>query len=252
MPAEVGSRELDGLVTPAWYRAALKAEELALRMTVGRHLRARDADLELGGPTNRVRHPKLGHVASERLLPGVDAPARELEHHIARYTWAFRVCEGLDVLDVGCGVGYGTSLLAWVARSATGIDRDPQAIEAATSTYTAANLRYVLDSAESVLPRADVATCFEVIEHVTDPSAVCHALLDAAPRVLLSYPNPFAAGPNLNPHHLVDWPLGVMKKALRRAGATEIRGYHQTLTSPAVRRSTPPWAAIWMLDVSRG
>jgi 2-polyprenyl-3-methyl-5-hydroxy-6-metoxy-1,4-benzoquinol methylase len=181
----------------------------------------------------------------------VDAPAGELEQHVARYTWAFRACEGKDVVDVGCGVGYGTSLLAWVARSATGIDRSLAAIEAARATYRAWNLSYVHDKAEGTLPSADVATCFEVIEHVEDPAEVCAALLHAAPRVLMSYPNPFAAGPHLNPHHIVDWPLRTMRQALRDAGAQQIRGHHQTLLSPGVRRGTPPWAAVWVLDVKR-
>lgn len=239
------------LRAPGWYKAALVAEERLLRLAIGKKLRARDAHLELGGVTNRVRHPTLGHVASERLLPGVDAPAAELEHHVARYTWAFRACEQQDVIDIGCGVGYGTSLLAWVARSATGIDRDASAIEQAQASYQRPNLRYVVDDADSVLPTADVATCFEVIEHVDDPAAVCRALLGAAPRVLLSYPNAFAAGPHLNPHHVVDWPLRVMRRALRDAGASDIRGHHQTIGSPAVRRGTPPWAAVWLLDITR-
>lgn len=238
------------LRAPKWYRRALKAQGRILQATIAKRLRERDADVSLGGPTNRVRHPKLGHVASERLLPGFDAPAGELEHHIARYAWAFHACEGADVIDVGCGVGYGTLLLAWVARSAIGLDRDAEAIAIASKTYRAANLRYVHDDAQSDLPKSDVATCFEVIEHVDDPAAVCRALLASAPRVLISYPNPFAAGPHLNPHHVVDWPLHVMRRALRQAGATRIRGYHQRITSPTVRRGTPPWAAIWLLDVT--
>jgi len=240
------------LTTPGWYRAALKAEEVVLRTTLSRHLRARDASVELGGLTNRVRHPKLGHVSSERLLPGVDAPAIELQQHVARYAWAFRACEGVSVLDVGCGVGYGTFLLSWVARAATGVDRDTDAIESASETYHADNLEYLLDDAKSDLPKADVATCFEVIEHVSDPMAVCRALLDSAPRVLISYPNPLAAGPHLNPHHVVDWPLRVLRRALHEAGGRKVRGYHQTVLSPAVRRGTPPWAAVWLLDVERG
>jgi 2-polyprenyl-3-methyl-5-hydroxy-6-metoxy-1,4-benzoquinol methylase len=250
-PDDTSASTAPALHAPGWYKAALVAEERLLRLTMGKRLRARDAHLELGGVTNRVRHPTLGHVASERLLPGIDAPAAELEHHVARYTWAFRACEQQDIIDVGCGVGYGTSLLAWVARSATGIDRDVSAIEQARATYQRANLRYVVDDANSLLPSADVATCFEVIEHVDDPASVCSALVGAAPRVLLSYPNAFAAGPRLNPHHVVDWPLRVMRRALREAGASAIRGHHQTLTSPAVRRGTPPWAAVWLLDVLR-
>lgn len=237
------------LSTPGYYTWALKVEERLLRVTVSGRLRRRDAHMQLGGATNRVRHPTLGHVAAERLLPGVDAPAAELQHHVARYVWAFQACEGSSVIDVGCGVGYGTSLLAWVARSVKGIDRDAEAIALATSKYQTGNLVFERGSAGRDLPSADVATCFEVVEHVADPAQLCGALLRAAPRVLMSYPNPFAAGPHLNPHHVVDWPLGVMRNALRLAGASNIKGYHQTLSSSNVRRGTPPWAAVWLLDV---
>lgn len=239
------------LRTPAAYRHALDAQELLLRATIARRLRARDADVPLGGVTNRVRHPTLGHVAAERLLPGVDAPAVELQHHVTRYVWAFRACEDAVVTDIGCGVGYGTSLLSWVARTAVGTDRDEAAIDEAKRRYQADNLRFECTDPDRSPPVADVVTCFEVLEHVDDPAALCQTLLTTAPRALLSYPNPFAAGPHLNPHHRVDWPLRVLKLALARAGARGLRGHHQRLGSPAVRPGTPPWAAVWLLDARR-
>jgi 2-polyprenyl-3-methyl-5-hydroxy-6-metoxy-1,4-benzoquinol methylase len=235
--------------TPRWYAALLRVEELVLRRTIGARLRARDAHVELGGPANRVRHPTLGHVAAERLIPGIDAPADELEFHVARYAWAFRFCEGRRVLDVGCGAGYGSSLLAWVADSVTAVDRDETAIDVAKRMFTGPDYR-VLDATDP-LPKADVATCFEVLEHVDDPAGLCRQLVAAAPEIVLSYPNPLAAGPHLNPHHRVDWPLGTFKAALRDAGAGELRLFHQRTGSPAIRRGAPPWAAVWLVHGSR-
>ena len=238
------------LETPRWYRGLLRAEELALRATISSRLRARDANVPLGGPTNRVRHPTLGHVAAERLIPGRDAPGAELEEHVARYAWAFRFCEGKHVVDVGCGGGYGSFLLSWVAREVDAVDRDAEAIAMANAAYTGP--RYaVADGTGDALPRAEIATCFEVLEHVDDPEALCRHLLGAAPEVLLSYPNPLAAGPHLNPHHRVDWPLGLLKRALRAAGAQRLEMHHQRLGSPAVRRGAPPWAAVWMVRATR-
>jgi 2-polyprenyl-3-methyl-5-hydroxy-6-metoxy-1,4-benzoquinol methylase len=239
------------LTTPSWYRTLLRLQELALRLTISRKLRARDADVPLGGAANRVRHPTLGHVAAERLIPGEDAPAVEMEHHVARYAWAFRFVEGRSVVDVGCGAGYGSFLLSWVAGRVAGIDRDPTAIEVARSKYDGPEYS-VVDGTSGDLPTADVATCFEVLEHVDDPARLCRELLSHAPEVVLSYPNPLFAGPHLNPHHLVDWPLGVLKDALRAAGADQIDGYHQRLGSPGVRRGAPPWSAVWILHVRRG
>jgi 2-polyprenyl-3-methyl-5-hydroxy-6-metoxy-1,4-benzoquinol methylase len=238
------------LTTPGWYRALLRLEELALRLTISRKLRARDANVPLGGAANRVRHPTLGHVAAERLIPGEDGSAVEFEHHIARYTWAFRFAEGKHAIDVGCGAGYGSFLLSWVADEVDGVDRDPTAIAVARAKFQGP--RYsVVDGTTDQLPTGDVATCFEVLEHVDDPAALCRELLAHAPEVLVSYPNPFAAGPHLNPHHVVDWPLGVLKQALRAAGAGEIGVYHQRIGSPQIRRGGPPWSAVWILHVRR-
>jgi SAM-dependent methyltransferase len=236
--------------TPRWYQGLLRAEELALRATISSRLRARDAHVPLGGPANRVRHPTLGHVAAERLIPGQGAPGGEMEQHVARYTWAFRFCEGKHVLDVGCGAGYGSFLLSWVAREVDAVDRDAEAIAVARAAY--GGPRYaVADGTGEALPRAEIATCFEVLEHVDDPLALCQRLLGAAPEVLLSYPNPLAAGPHLNPHHRVDWPLGVLKRALRAAGGRRLELHHQRLGSAAVRRGAPPWAAVWMVRATR-
>lgn len=240
----------DPLATPRWYTALLKLEELALRATIAGRLRARDADVPLGGAANRVRHPTLGHVAAERLIPGEDAPGAEMEQHVARYAWAFRRVEGRHVLDVGCGAGYGSFLLSWVAERVDAVDRDPQAIEVARRTYDGP--RYaIVDGIDGTLPSAEIATCFEVLEHVDDPAALCRQLLEAAPEVLLSYPNPLAAGPHLNPHHRVDWPLRVLRRALLAAGARKLETFHQRVGSAAVHKGSPPWAAVWMIRATR-
>jgi len=237
-------------VTPRSYRLALTLQERVLRMTIAPRLRARDAGVPLGGAANRVRHPTLGHVAAERLIPGEYAPAGQLQQHVARYAWAFAPCEGRRVLDVGCGVGYGSFLLSWVASDVDAVDRDPVAIDFARSTFHGP--RYaVVDGTGGDLPAADVATCFEVLEHVDDPLALCRQLLVAAPRALLSYPNPLFAGPHLNPHHRVDWPLRVLKAALHDAGAREVEVFHQRLGSSFVRSGGPPWGAVWLVSASR-
>jgi 2-polyprenyl-3-methyl-5-hydroxy-6-metoxy-1,4-benzoquinol methylase len=173
-----------------------------------------------------------------------------MEQHVARYAWAFRTVEGKHVLDVGCGAGYGSFLLSWVAHEVDAVDRDPAAIAVAQATYDRPRFA-VVDGTDGSLPAADVATCFEVLEHVDDPAALCRQLLAAAPTVLLSYPNPLAAGPQLNPHHVVDWPLRVLKRALRAAGAAQLELHHQRLGSAAVRRGAPPWAAVWLVRATR-
>ena len=91
--------------------------------------------------------------------------------HFHRYCLARDLCLGLDVLDVASGEGYGSSILANVARSVTGVDVDPVAIAHAHSTYGAENLRFVQGSALD-LPLGDASVeavvSFETLEHLRE------------------------------------------------------------------------------------
>src|SRR6186997_360777 len=57
--------------------------------------------------------------------------------HLARYRWAAAAVAGRDVLDAGCGEGYGSRLLAELggARRCVGIDIDERTIAAARDAY---------------------------------------------------------------------------------------------------------------------
>jgi SAM-dependent methyltransferase len=92
--------------------------------------------------------------------------------HLATYDFVRPHVGGKHVLDFGCGTGYGTHRLADACADIVGVDISAPAIEFATRTYTAPNLRY-----EAILPlpehRApfpdasfDVIVSFQVIEHI--------------------------------------------------------------------------------------
>ena len=52
----------------------------------------------------------------ERIVPDA-TPAGVVALHLKRYDFARAYCDGADVLDAGCGVGYGAAYLAEVAAS---------------------------------------------------------------------------------------------------------------------------------------
>ena len=64
--------------------------------------------------------------------------------HLARYDLAKPLCQGKVVLDIACGTGYGTSILAQVAQTIDGVDIDKDAVELAKKTYIKPNLTYTV------------------------------------------------------------------------------------------------------------
>jgi GT2 family glycosyltransferase/2-polyprenyl-3-methyl-5-hydroxy-6-metoxy-1,4-benzoquinol methylase/glycosyltransferase involved in cell wall biosynthesis len=136
----------------------------------------------------------------------------EFEHY-HRYCFARDLCDGLDVLDVASGEGYGSAILAAVARSVVGVEIDAVAVAHAEASYHAANLRF-LEGNALALPlgnaSVDVVVTFETLEHLLD-----HRLFMAEvrrvmrPQGLLIVSTPdravySAPGTEPNPHHVLE------------------------------------------------
>lgn len=105
----------------------------------------------------------------ERFLPEFDADWT-LEH-THRYLLASELAQGKEVLDIACGDGYGSDMLAGSAKSVLGVDICPETIARAQSKYQRPNLRYEQGSIlEIPLPDAsvDMVVSFETLEHLGD------------------------------------------------------------------------------------
>jgi SAM-dependent methyltransferase len=109
----------------------------------------------------------------ERFIPGT--PGEIWLEHWHRYHFAARRVAGKRVVDVACGEGYGSALLARSATHVTGVDISPQAVGHAQATYAGlANAQFTCASC-TALPlddaSIDVAVSFETLEHIHEQEA---------------------------------------------------------------------------------
>jgi SAM-dependent methyltransferase len=148
-------------------------------------------------------------LTGERTVPGVPAENYWFRRHEAAYEFALRLAAGRTVLEVGCGEGYGTALLAGVAARVVGVDYDAPTATHAAATYPQA--RFVRGNLAALPVRSssvELLATLQVIEHVWNhPEFVreCHRVLRPGGRLLVTTPNRLTFSPGLdepvNPFH---------------------------------------------------
>lgn len=103
----------------------------------------------------------------ERYVPTEGGDIRH--EHLHRYAWCASLVEGKDVLDIACGEGYGSALLARGARSVTGVDIAAEAIQHAKMEYAKCEGLQFKQGDAAQIPlesgSVDVVVSFETIEH---------------------------------------------------------------------------------------
>src|SRR5688572_24398680 len=89
-------------------------------------------------------------------------------HARTRYLFARQLVAGADVLDVGCGNGFGTALLAEVAREVVGADVSQEALAYARRAQPDRRFVHIDRPPALPLPDAsvDAVVCLETIEHL--------------------------------------------------------------------------------------
>jgi SAM-dependent methyltransferase len=149
-------------------------------------------------------------LTGERTLPDVPAENYWFRRHLAVYEWVGERCAGLRVIDMACGEGYGSAVLARCARQVTGVDANPETLEHARLKYDRPGVRFVRDLVESYEEPCDAIVFLQTVEHVRNPGALLTRFKEMADTVFVSTPNlltlaPPGAEKSDNPWHLREY-----------------------------------------------
>jgi 2-polyprenyl-3-methyl-5-hydroxy-6-metoxy-1,4-benzoquinol methylase len=157
-------------------------------------------------------------LTGERTLPDVPAENYWYRRHLAIYEWIGARVIGKRVIDMACGEGYGSAVLARGAEAVLGVDANPEAFEHARLRYPRQNLSFERGMVENHggaggTSDYDAVVFLQTIEHVQDPLAVLHhfrSLLAPGGSLYVSTPNlltlaPPGAEKSSNPWHIKEY-----------------------------------------------
>ena len=182
--------------------------------------------------------PRLDAGSLERLIPdqlrsGDVTGAEALRISLERYEFAARHARPGRALDIACGVGYGTRLLADRAAelsSALGVDLAQEAIDYATRRYGGERVSFrCADAMGFEDPEGfDTVVSIETIEHLADPRGFVERIASLVrPGGVLVASVPTTPSVDANPHHLHDFNERSFRRLFEGRGLSELASFAQ-------------------------
>jgi SAM-dependent methyltransferase len=169
-------------------------------------------------------------LTGERTIPDLDIENYWFRRHEVVYERLATRCAGRDVLEAGCGEGYGADLIAGVARRVVAVDYDEAAVAHVRSRYPRVEVMQA-NLAELPLPDAsvDVVVNFQVIEHLWDQGQFvreCLRVLRPSGLLMVSTPNRITFSPGrdtpINPFHTRELNADELTELLVDAGFSQV------------------------------
>ncbi len=170
----------------------------------------------------------------ERLVPklvteGDVTGSVSLALHLERYQFASQWLRPGRVLDLACGVGYGTALLkhskADIAEAVV-VDISPEVIDYAREHYPGDGITFLSGEALSYKPdrRFENVVSLETIEHLPDPNAFLQRVLGdlLVPGGIMVASVPTTPTTDVNLYHLHDFTQRSFRSMFGQHGFTEV------------------------------
>jgi SAM-dependent methyltransferase len=169
-------------------------------------------------------------LTGERTLPDVPEENYWYRRHVAVYEWIAERCTGLRVVDLACGEGYGSDLLARRAAEVIGVDANPEAYDHARARYRRPNLTFQRGLVEDFDQAVDAVVFLQTIEHIHEPAVLLERISQIASVAYISTPNRLTLAPpgaekSDNPWHLREYDAGQYRELLEpHFGSVELLG----------------------------
>jgi SAM-dependent methyltransferase len=184
----------------------------------------------------------LERIIPDQLPEDGATGAATLDLHLERYTFAAQHMRAGTLLDIACGVGYGTSKLTLTCpriERAVGVDLSEDAVHYAAQRYANERISWIAADATTFNPRNhretvrigtgfDNIVSLETIEHLPAPLPFFHhvaGLLNPGGILVASVPTtPSMDG---NPHHLSDFTESSFRRMAEGLPLEEIASFSQ-------------------------
>lgn len=148
------------------------------------------------------------------------------------------------VIDAGCGIGYGSSILAEVCDKVTSIEISPEAFTVYQQSWQRDNIEFCnIDLLQfQCQEKVDAVVCFEFIEHIEFYQEAIHRFSQWSDLLIISTPNeevrPHLQEP-VNPFHHRHFRPSELDAVISNAGL-QVNSWHcqQSGAQPEIRSGT--------------